>query len=67
MRDIAERRTSRMPLAYGRSDTAVSCARRSRAAAMNFIARVICCVFFTERIRRRKSRSVGMEGFCSPD
>src|SRR5579863_6039847 len=37
-----------------------SCARRSRAAATNFIARVICWVFFTERMRRRKSRSVAM-------
>jgi hypothetical protein len=64
---MAERKISRMPLAYGRSDTAVSCARRSRAAAINFIARVICCVFFTERIRRRKSRSVGIEWCPLPD
>ena len=27
---------------------------------MNFMARVICCVFFTLRMRRRKSISVGM-------
>jgi hypothetical protein len=27
---------------------------------MNFIARVICWVFFTERMRRRKSSSVGI-------
>jgi hypothetical protein len=46
--------------AYGRAASADSCARRNRAAATNFIARVICCVFFTERIRRRKSRSVAM-------
>jgi hypothetical protein len=39
---------------------AASCARRSRAAATNFIARVICWVFFTERMRRRKSRSVAI-------
>src|SRR5712692_4771320 len=31
---------------------------------MNFIARVICWVFFTERMRRRKSRSVGIGGLC---
>src|SRR5438445_4964503 len=37
-----------------------SCARRSMATETNFIARVICWVFFTERMRRRKSRSVGI-------
>src|SRR5258708_18934305 len=45
---------------------AASCARRKRAAATNFIARVICWVFFTERIRRRKSRSVAMLRCCDP-
>jgi len=38
---------------------AASCARRSRAAATNFIARVICWVFFTERMRRRKIEKCG--------
>jgi len=47
-------------LAYGRAAIAASCARRNRAAATNFIARVICWVFFTERMRRRKSRSVAI-------
>ena len=37
-----------------------SCARRSFDAATIFIAFVICCVFFTERIRRRRSISEGM-------
>jgi hypothetical protein len=37
-----------------------SWARRSFAAETIFMALVICCVFFTERIRRRKSMSEGM-------
>src|SRR5206468_2314391 len=37
-----------------------SCARRSFAAATSFIARVIFCVDWTERIRRWMSRSVAM-------
>jgi hypothetical protein len=37
-----------------------SCARRSRAAATIFIARVICCVLLTERIRRRMSSRFAM-------
>ena len=37
-----------------------SCERRSFDAATIFIALVICCVFFTERIRRRRSMSDGM-------
>src|SRR5229473_2186527 len=60
MRDMIERSMRASSLAYGRAAMAASCARRSRAAATNFIARVICWVFFTERMRRRKSRSVGM-------
>src|SRR5215472_18420589 len=60
IRAIVERSTRASSRAYGRAASAASCARRSRAAATNFIARVICCVFFTERMRRRKSRSVGI-------
>src|SRR5262245_35820610 len=37
-----------------------SCARRSFDAATIFIALVICCVFLTARIRRRRSISDGM-------
>src|SRR5215467_12586366 len=37
-----------------------SCARRSLDAATIFIAFVICCVFFTARMRRRRSISDGM-------
>src|SRR5262245_7256810 len=37
-----------------------SWARRSLAAATSFIARVIFCVDWTDRIRRRMSRSVAM-------
>src|SRR5438876_2780298 len=60
MRDMMERSIRASSLAYGRAAMAASWARRSRAAATNFIARVICWVFFTERMRRRKSRSVAM-------
>ena len=51
------RRDSR---ANGRVDTTRSCARRSLDAATIFIAFVICCVFFTARMRRRMSISEGM-------
>ena len=37
-----------------------SCARRSFAADTIFMALVICCVFLTERIRRRRSIRFGM-------
>src|SRR5216684_3339254 len=60
IRAMVERSTLAICAAYGRAEMARSCARRSRAAATNFIARVICWVFFTERMRRRKSRSVGI-------
>jgi hypothetical protein len=60
MRAIVERNTRSNSLAYGRAASAASCARRNRAAETNFMARVICWVFFTERMRRRKSRSVAM-------
>ena len=54
-----------------------SCARRSFDAATIFIALVICCVFFTARMRRRRSISDGMSDasrvaqrrvppFCAP-
>src|SRR3954468_21922148 len=39
-----------------------SCARRSFAAATILIALVICCVFLTERIRRRRSMRDGISG-----
>src|SRR5271155_2096471 len=60
MRDMIDRSMRATSTAWGRAASADSCARRNRAAATNFIARVICCVFFTERMRRRKSRSVAM-------
>src|SRR5256885_11143026 len=41
--------------AYGRALTIRSCARRSFDAATIFIALVICCVFLTARILRRRS------------
>jgi hypothetical protein len=37
-----------------------ACARRSFDAATIFIAFVICCVFLTARIRRRRSISEGI-------
>src|SRR6266567_2939137 len=37
-----------------------SCARRSLAAETIFMALVICCVFLTERMRRRISIRLGM-------
>ena len=37
-----------------------SCARRSLAAETIFMALVICCVFLTERMRRRMSIRLGM-------
>src|ERR1035437_1637535 len=37
-----------------------SCARRSFAAETIFMALVICCVFLTERMRRRISIKLGM-------
>src|SRR5438094_6112758 len=37
-----------------------SCARRSLEAATIFIAFVICCVFLTARIRRRRSINEGI-------
>src|ERR1700735_4799703 len=40
-----------------------SCARRSLAAETIFMALVICCVFFTERMRRRISIKLGMRGY----
>ncbi len=40
-----------------------SCARRSLAAETIFMALVICCVFFTERMRRRMSIKLGMRGY----
>src|SRR6478672_7544112 len=39
-----------------------SCARRSFAAETIFMALVICCVFLTERMRRRMSMRLGMGG-----
>ncbi len=41
--------------AYGRAFIARSCARRSFAAETIFMAFVICRVFFTLRMRRRRS------------
>src|SRR5436305_88752 len=53
-------RTFRSSAPYGRAAITRSCARRSLAAETIFMALVICCVFFTERIRRRISIRLGM-------
>src|SRR5579864_7119694 len=45
---------------YGRAAITRSCARRSFAAETIFMALVICCVFLTERMRRRMSIRLGM-------
>ena len=52
--------TSRSAAAYGRAAIIRSCARRSFAAATIFMALVICCVFLTLRIRRRRSIVLGI-------
>ena len=44
-----------------------SCARRSFDAATIFIALVICCVFLTARIRRRRSISDGIVTDFEPE
>ena len=44
-----------MPAANGRAACIASWARRSLLAATSFMARVICCVDLTERMRRRRS------------
>src|ERR1051326_360926 len=53
-------RSSAILVAYGRAATMRSCARRSFAAATSFMARVIFCVDWTERIRRWMSRRVAI-------
>src|SRR5436305_8279232 len=50
-------------VAYGRAANTRSCARRSLAAETIFMALVICCVFLTERMRRRISIRLGMRCF----
>src|ERR1700740_2070467 len=52
---------------YVLADNACSCALRYRAAATNFMARVICCVFFTERMRRLMSSCVGIRVYVYPN
>src|SRR5579864_6633504 len=47
-----------MPTAYGRAARMASSARRMRAPATIFIARVICCVLRSERTRSRSWRRV---------
>src|SRR5579871_2579029 len=47
---------------YGREASTRSWARRSFAAETIFMALVICCVFRTERMRRRISIRLGMRG-----
>src|SRR5262245_2214579 len=51
--------------AYGRAFMMRSCARRSFDAATIFIALVICCVFLTARIRRRRSIRDGMPNLAT--
>src|SRR5579863_1327340 len=60
MRPATERTICVIAVEKGLASMAISCARLSRAAETNFIARVTCCVLFTERMRRRKSRRVAM-------
>ncbi len=48
---------------YGRAAITRSCARRSFAAETIFMALVICCVFLTERIRRRMSIRLGIADY----
>src|SRR5580700_1763725 len=55
--------TLRNAAAYGRALITRSCARRSLAAETIFMALVICCVFLTERMRRRISIKLGMRGY----
>src|SRR5512142_1878454 len=55
-------RTRCICCAYGRALIIRSCARRSFDAATIFIALVICCVFLTARIRRRRSMREGISG-----
>ena len=43
---------------------ALSCARRSLAAETIFMAFVICRVFFTLRMRRRRSSTFAMTGYA---
>src|SRR5437588_3000191 len=52
--------TLRNRVPYGRAARVRSCARRSLAAETIFMALVICCVFLTERMRRRMSIKLGM-------
>src|SRR5689334_11097342 len=58
--------SSAILFAYGRAARMRSCARRSLAAATSFMARVIFCVDWTERIRRWMSRRVAMLGGLDP-
>src|SRR5688572_3227411 len=52
--------TSDIFWANGRAAITRSCARLSFAAATIFIALVICCVFFTDLIRRRMSNKLAI-------
>src|SRR5438034_131339 len=65
-RDATRCNTRCICTAYGRAFMMRSCARRSFDAATIFIALVICCVFLTARIRRRRSMSDGirLSGSC---
>src|SRR5436309_2579790 len=58
-------KTCRSAAEYGRAANIRSCARRSLAAETIFMALVICCVFFTLRIRRRMSivLAIRLRGF----
>src|SRR5437762_4704251 len=58
--------SSAILFAYGRAARMRSWARRSLAAATSFMARVIFCVDWTERIRRWMSRRVAMLGGLDP-
>src|SRR5580765_4369779 len=60
-REATLARTRCICCAYGRALMIRCCARRSLDAATIFIAFVICCVFLTARIRRRRSIR---EGIC---
>ena len=58
--DVRFANTLRSCSAYGRALKTRSCARRSRAAATVFMAFVSCCVFLTDRMRRRMSNRLGI-------
>ena len=62
-RRVSDSSTLVIIFAYGRAASARSCARRSFAAETIFMALVICRVFFTLRMRRRRSSTFAINQF----